>query len=120
VKRGIFIPGPALNIQQPEPFLLANHIVGPSYVSLEAALSHWRMIPEQVHEITSVTTGRSKTYDTPAGRFSYRHLPLPYFSFGQHSLELAKNQQLLWQPQKKHYATRLLLLPGYCFGALFN
>lgn len=76
VKRGIFIPGPALNIPQPEPFLLANRIAGPSYVSLEAALSHWQMIPEQVHEITSVITGRSTTYDTPAGRFSYRHLPL--------------------------------------------
>ena len=46
VKRGIFVPGPKLHIRQPEPFLLANHLRGPSYVSLETALSYWGLIPE--------------------------------------------------------------------------
>jgi hypothetical protein len=116
VKRGIFIPGPALNIPQPEPFLLANHIAGPSYVSLQAALSHWRMIPEQVYEITSVITGRSKTYDTPAGRFSYRHLPLPYYSFGQQSLELAKNQVALMATPEKALCDKIVIT----FNLLFR
>jgi hypothetical protein len=40
VKSGIFIPGPALDVRRPEPFLLANHLLGPSYISLETALSH--------------------------------------------------------------------------------
>lgn len=115
VKRGMFIPGPALNIPQPEPFLLANHMVGPSYVSLETALSHWRMIPEQVYETTSVTTGRSKTYDTPAGRFSYRHLALPYYSFGQQSLELAKNQVALLATPEKALCDKIVITPGLLF-----
>lgn len=115
VKRGMFIPGPALNIPQPEPFLLANHMVGPSYVSLETALSHWRMIPEQVYEITSVTTGRSKIYDTPAGRFSYRHLPLPYYSFGQQSLELAKNQVAVVATPEKALCDKIVTTPGLLF-----
>lgn len=115
VKRGIFIPGPALNIPQPEPFLLANHIAGPSYVSLEAALSHWRMIPEQVYEITSVTTRRSKTYDTPAGRFTYKHLPLPYYSFGQQSMELAKNQVALVATPEKALCDKIVITSGLLF-----
>ena len=78
VKRGIFVPGPKLHMGQPEPFLLANHLAGPSYVSLETALSHWGLIPEQVFETASATTGRSKSYRTQVGRFSYVHLPLPY------------------------------------------
>ena len=46
VKRGIYIPGPNLGLKGPEPFLLANHLAGPSYISMESALSHWGMIPE--------------------------------------------------------------------------
>jgi len=115
VKRGIFVPGPALNIHQPEPYLLANHLVGPSYVSLETALSHWRMIPEQVYETTSVTTGRSKIYDTPVGRFSYMHLPLPYYSFGQQSVELAKNQVALVATAEKALCDKIITTSGLLF-----
>src|ERR1700676_3418089 len=88
VKRGIFIPGPALHINQPEPYLLANHLKGPSYVSMETALSHWGMIPERVFEISSMTTSRSIVYNTTVGRFSYTHLRLPYYSFGQMQVKL--------------------------------
>lgn len=101
VKRGVFVPGPASHASQPEPFLLANHLLGPSYVSMETALSYWGLIPEQVFEISSATTARSKTYDTTVGRFNYRHLPLPYYSFGQKSVELATNQvALVATPEK--------------------
>src|SRR5947207_11115661 len=55
VKRGVFVAGPASRAAQPEPYLLANHLLGPSYVSMETALSYWRLIPEQVFEISSAT-----------------------------------------------------------------
>lgn len=51
--------------------LLANLIHGPSYVSLEWALSYHGWIPEAVHHCTSVTNGRPKYFDTLHGRFSY-------------------------------------------------
>jgi len=47
VKRGLYIPGPNLKTQVPEPFLLANHLYGPSYVSMDSALFYWGMIPEK-------------------------------------------------------------------------
>ena len=49
----------------------ANLIYGPSYVSLESALSYHGWIPEAVHNCTSVTSGRPRHFDTPHGRFSY-------------------------------------------------
>jgi hypothetical protein len=115
VKRGVFVPGPALHMTQPEPFLLANHLTGPSYVSREAALSYWRLIPEKVFEITSMTTGRSKIYDTPVGRFSYQHLPLPYYSFGQQQTELAKNQVVLIATSEKAICDTVIATSGLRF-----
>lgn len=50
---------------------LANLIYGPSYVSLESALSYHGWIPEAVRNCTSVTSGRPRHFDTPHGRFSY-------------------------------------------------
>jgi len=60
LRRGLYIPGPKSDIEKPEPFLIANHLCGPSYVSLESALSYWGLIPERVYEITSVTLKSKK------------------------------------------------------------
>lgn len=64
---------------KPHPFELAYYIYGPSYISLESALSFHQLIPEAVHTITSVTTKRTKTFETPLGLFSYQHLPIENF-----------------------------------------
>lgn len=62
--------------------ILANMIYGPSYVSQEFALAHYGMIPEGVFAITSVTSGRNKSFTTPLGLFSYQYLPLNFFCLG--------------------------------------
>jgi hypothetical protein len=121
VKRGLFIPGPATRLEQPEPFLLANHLYGPSYVSMETALSHWRLIPEKVYEIASMTTRRSAEYDTKAGRFTYRHLPLPYYAFGQQPLRLSEKQGALIAGPEKALCDKMIATSGLLFrseGAL--
>jgi hypothetical protein len=115
VKKGIFIPGNEAHIRQPEPFLLANHLWGPSYVSMEAALSFWGFIPELVFEISSATITRSRTYHTPVGRYSYIHLPLPYFSFGQQSLEIAENQVVLIASPEKAICDKIITTSGLVF-----
>ena len=53
-----------MDLPSPEPFLIANHLRGPSYVSLEAALFYWNLIPERIYEISSATIKTSKTYKT--------------------------------------------------------
>ena len=61
---------------------VANLLYGPSYVSMEWALSFYGMIPERVHTITSMTLGRNKEYHTPVGDFSYFTLSSESYSIG--------------------------------------
>jgi predicted transcriptional regulator of viral defense system len=49
--------------------LLANLMYGPTFISLESALAFYGLIPERVEAMLSVTTGRSREFDTPVGRF---------------------------------------------------
>jgi len=79
-----------LEITEPILFTIANRIHGPSYVSLEIALSLYGLIPESVYTITSVTSGQTLTLETPLGAFSYRHLK-PELLFG-YSLREYKGQ----------------------------
>jgi len=115
VKRGLFIPGPAARIDQPEPFLLANHLYGPSYISLETALSHWRLIPEKVYEIASMTIHRSTEYNTKVGRFSYTHLSLPYYAFGQQQITLSEKQAALIAIPEKAVCDKIIATTGLLF-----
>lgn len=112
VKKGFYIPGTKLGIARPESFLIANHLWGPSYVSLETALSYWGLIPERVIEISSVTIKKTKTYKTPVGRFSYFHTPLPYYSFGIKSFRLTAKQTVLIASPEKALCDKVVLTSG--------
>ena len=62
--------------------IIANNLLGPSYISYEYALSYYNLIPERVEEITSATTKRSKSFSTSYGVFSYRHIYKKLFALG--------------------------------------
>ncbi len=61
---------------------VANFLYGPSYVSMEWALSFYGMIPERVHTVTSMTLGKNKEYHTPIGDFSYFTLSSSSYPLG--------------------------------------
>jgi len=82
IKRGLYVLNPKRTGRPLSLPLIANMLYGPSYVSLDFALSYYGLIPEAVYEVTSVTTGRAKTYDTPVGRFSYEHASLKSYPLG--------------------------------------
>ena len=75
VKKGLYVFGPAYARRPYSRELLANLIYGPSYVSLDYALQHYGLIPEQVHAVTSLTVSRAKRFQTPIGLFIYRTAP---------------------------------------------
>lgn len=60
LKKGLYANSGKTGLTGPEPFLIANHLWGPSYVSLESALSYWGLIPKRVYEINSMTIKISK------------------------------------------------------------
>jgi len=73
--RGLYCLSNRYMHQPVNPLELAQRIHGPSYISLETALSFHGWIPEAVHAITSVSLERSRTFDTPFGLFSYTRIP---------------------------------------------
>jgi len=79
---------------------LANLIYGPSYVSLDSALSYHGLIPERVEAVTSVTTGRSRIFETPFGVFSYRMLVPARYAVGMLLLPKDAPSFLMASPEK--------------------
>lgn len=75
VRRGLYCLARAYRSTPLNLFALAQYIYGPSYISLESALSHHGWIPEAVYTITSTCLGESKTFRTPVGTFSYSTVP---------------------------------------------
>jgi hypothetical protein len=112
LRRGLYVPGPELDLLVPDSFVIANHLRGPSYVSLESALSYWDLIPERVYETSSVTTKTTKTYQTSLGRYSFQHLSTPYYSFGIRSVRLTEQQTALIASPEKAVCDKIVLTAG--------
>lgn len=112
LKKGFYIAGPELKIAKPEPFLIANHLWGPSYVSIDSALSFYGFIPERVFEISSVTVKSSRQYSTSAGLFSYTHLPLPYYSYGISQANLGTEEFALVASKEKALCDKIITTSG--------
>ena len=101
VKRGLYIVSDMIVGEKPAGELIANHLYGPSYVSMETALQYYGMIPEGVYSIESATTKQPKQYDTPYGVFRYHHFEVNYYRIGI-GMEHMKNGSayLLASPEK--------------------
>ena len=100
VKKGLYCFGEAFRREPLSREYLANLIYGPSYVSLEYALSHHGLIPERVETVTSVTTRRSRGFSTPFGTFSYRMLSGPRYAVGAILQTAGKASFLVASPEK--------------------
>jgi len=79
IHRGLYCLADKYLPRKVDPLALAQRICGPSYLSLETALSHHGWIPEAVYAITSASLGRSQEFDTPLGRFSFARVPQATF-----------------------------------------
>lgn len=75
LKPGLFLLAPAYRKMDPHPFVIAAMLHSPSHVSLESALAHHGLIPEAVYQVGSVTSSRSRVFETPVGVFSFVRVP---------------------------------------------
>jgi hypothetical protein len=94
-----------------EPMNAANIIYGPSYISLEYALSYHGLIPERVETITSVTPKVTKEFNNPLGAFSYRHIPAKAYPAGIDFVKSGNSGMLIATPEKA-LCDRLALTPN--------
>lgn len=116
VKKGIYIFGKNFARQPYSSEVLANMIYGPSYVSLEWACQYYRLIPEKVTTVTSVTTQRSRKFQTPLGLFTYDHLPMQAFPIGVTLINFSDKQQALVATKEKALSDLLVIRRG-CFSS---
>ena len=112
VKKGLYIFGDSTRRKPVCRELLANLIYGPSYLSLDYALQYHGLIPERVISLTSVTTGRSRLFDTPVGRFDYRMISLSAFRTGMDRVALEDGRSFLIAIPEKALADKLLCERG--------
>lgn len=82
LKRGMYVVSPEVTKQLLSVELIANHIYGPSYVSMESALRYYGLIPEQVYTVRSLTTNRSKLFENSIGTFEYITANAAYYAIG--------------------------------------
>lgn len=112
LRKGLYISGPETDLPTPDLFVIANHLRGPSYISLETALSYWGLIPERVREISSVTLKTTKVYTTPIGRFSFRYVASPYYSFGLEQAVISSEQVAIIASREKAICDKIVLTSG--------
>ncbi|MFW6257556.1 MAG: type IV toxin-antitoxin system AbiEi family antitoxin domain-containing protein [Prolixibacteraceae bacterium] len=101
LKKGLYIVSPEISNKALSKELIANHLLGPSYISLETALSYYGLIPERVYITKSVTTKRTKKITTPLGMYEYLSIPNDYFPIGVKN-EIIENSYafLIGSPEK--------------------
>ena len=73
-------------------FMLANRLYEPSYISLESALAYYHIIPESVLSVTSISSRKSKQFDSEWGIFYYRSVK-PLYLFGYEVIEIAPDRK---------------------------
>ena len=112
LRKGLYMTTPSISVHRPEPFLIANHLYGPSYVSLDSALHYWGFIPERVFEVTIVTSKLSKRFTAQNTLYSFTHLPLAYYPLGIKSVALTDEQTILIASPEKCMCDKILLTSG--------
>jgi len=101
VKKGLYVFGRSARRNPYNLELLANLIYGPCAISLNYALSYYGLIPEAVHTITSITSKRNKTFNTPIGEFTYVYLNPRKYAIGIQLQALRDNTSfLIASPEK--------------------
>jgi len=89
LKPGLFLLGPEYRKTHPHPFVIAALLHSPSHVSLESAFSYHGLIPEAVYQVTSVTSARSRRFDTPAGVFTFQRVPAAHPRAGVNAVKIS-------------------------------
>jgi hypothetical protein len=101
VKKGLYVFGERYRRGPYTKETLANLIYGPSYISGDYALAYYGMIPERVSTMTSVTTGKRRTFNTPLGTFTYSPLRASRYHCGMDRVELDSGAAFLIATREK-------------------
>jgi predicted transcriptional regulator of viral defense system len=111
LRRGLYALAPPFQQTKPHPFLIANQLVRPSYVSLQSALAFYGLIPEYVPLTTSVTSDRPQELSTPLGSYQFQRVRTDRF-FAFHLEDLGEGQSAYLAEPEKALLDLVYLWPG--------
>lgn len=111
LRRGLYALAPPFQKVKPHPFLIANRMVRASYVSLQAALAYYGLIPEYVPVVTSVTSARPGRWETPLGVYEFRHVKTDLLA-GYQLTDLGGGQKAFVATPEKALLDLVYLQPG--------
>lgn len=100
LKRGMYVVSPNITGKILSRELIANHIYGPSYVSMESALRFYGLIPESVYAVRSMTLKRSRSFENSIARFDYTQCADKYYTIGIKQIERDNYTFLIASPEK--------------------
>ena len=100
LRRNLFVVNPEETGMPLSSGLIANHLLAPSYVSMQTALRYYGLIPEAVYTTQSMTLKHSRSFDTPVGRFEYKNMSREAFSIGITSINMQSYAFLMATPEK--------------------
>lgn len=100
LKKGLYVVSPKESGKLLSTELIANHIYGPSYVSMESALRYYGLIPESVYTIRSMVIKHTKSFNNMLGKFEYTECPKNYFPIGIKQESNADATFLIATPEK--------------------
>ena len=112
LRRGLYTLAEPYRKENPHPFTIANQLVAPSYVSLQSALAYYNLIPEDVPNVTSVTSRkRTGAYATPMGNFTYHSIQMAWFT-GFRLHEVTNTQKVFLARPEKALLDLIYLTPN--------
>ena len=115
LKPGLYCLAPEYRKSDAHPFVVAAMLHSPSHVSLESALAYHGLIPEAVYTVSSVTSLRSRVFDTPLGRFSFQRVPAVNPRAGVEAIEVARDSWAFVATPPRAIADLIYLRKNVCW-----
>lgn len=100
LRRNLFVVNPQETNQPLSSGLIANHLLAPSYVSMQTALRYYGLIPEAVYTVQSMTFKAAKEFNTPVGNFCYYHISREAYPIGITQIKERNGVYIMATPEK--------------------
>ena len=111
LKKGVYVVSPNVSGELLSVELIANHLYGPSYVSMESALRYYGLIPEEVYTVKSIITARARTYSNSISTFEYIAVPEAYYPIGITQKKVGGEGTFLIATPEKALCDQIMLTP---------
>jgi len=95
IKNGLYI----LADDPPNPFLIANRLYEPSYISFDTALSYYGIVPETIYSVTSATIKATRQFEARGILFTYQKIKKEAY-MGYRPMKYEGETVLIAEPEK--------------------